>query len=211
MAKQMAFMFDSSACIGCKTCQVACKNINDSPLDVILRRVYAYEGGTWKNTDTLAAPDDLFAYSVSISCNHCANPACVANCPTGAMQKDEETGIVWNDHDVCIGCGTCVNSCPYSAPRVNVEANVVDKCNFCKDEIDKGRTPACVGICPVRALDFGDIEELKAKYGEGDCEVAPLPANSTNPSLVLIPHPKAQASGSAAGEIVSLDEELLLD
>lgn len=207
---QLGFMFDSSACIGCKTCQIACKNINDMPVGVILRRVYSYENGTWENAKLLSAPSDLFAYNVSVSCNHCASPACVENCPTGAMQKDPETGIVWNDHEVCIGCQTCVASCPYGAPSLNSASNLVSKCDFCKSEIEKGNDPACVAICPVRALEFGDLEELKAKYGEGDCEIEPLPSDTTGPSLVLIPHPKAVASGSGVGGVVSLEEELLL-
>ncbi len=74
----------------------------------------------------------MFGYFVSLACNHCSSPACVANCPTGAMQKDEETGIVWTDHDVCIGCKTCETACPYGAPTYGEEEGYMLKCDMCR-------------------------------------------------------------------------------
>ena len=106
---QYGFYFDSAKCTGCKTCQVACKENYHLPTHNLFRRVYHYAGGSWEPTEAgFYAPVDTFSYQVSMSCNHCADPACVAACPTGAMQKDPETGIVTTDHELCAGCQACV-------------------------------------------------------------------------------------------------------
>lgn len=208
MSKQMGFYVNSADCIGCKACQVACADRNDLPVGVLYRRVLAYEGGTWVKSDRLEVPSDLFGYYVSISCNHCQKPACVENCPTGAMTKDEATGIVHSDPETCIGCGTCVSVCPYDAPKIRDDLGVSGKCDMCMDDLNRGGRPACVAICPLRALEFGDLDELREKHGEGNMEVEPLPGATTEPSLVLEPHRAAKKSGSAAGFFVSLPEEL---
>ena len=206
---QYGFYFDSARCTGCKTCQVACKECNHLPADVLWRRVFDYQGGSWEKTEAgFYSPVDVYAYRVSMACNHCANPACFANCPVGAIAKDPETGIVTVDRDVCIGCKTCITACPYEVPAFDEEAGTVSKCDMCQSEIAQGRKPVCVLSCPMRALDFGDIEELKATYGAGNVEVAPLPADSTGPSLVLNPHPKAQPSVQGTGIVVNFDYEL---
>ena len=207
---QYGFYFDSEACIGCKTCQMACKNKNDLPVGTLYRRVLEWENGTWEKSDggVMRAPQDMFGYFVAISCNHCENPACVAVCPSGAMQKDPDTGIVWTDHNVCIACRSCEQSCPYGAPHYRTDLRYMTKCDFCKDRLEAGRDPMCVSVCALRALKWGDIDELRAEYGEGDVEVEPLPQNSTDPHLVLIPHPKAPKTGSGIGEDPSLDYEL---
>ena len=206
---QYGFYFNSAACTGCKTCQVACKEYHKLPAANLYRHVTNYAGGSWEETaGGHHVPKDVFGYFVSMGCNHCADPACVANCPTGAMQKDPDTGIVWTDHEVCIACGTCNTACPYGAPQVNEETGYTVKCDMCADEIALGRKPVCVAACPMRALDFGDYSELLAKYGEGDVEIEPLPANTTNPCTIINPHPKAQKSGEGTGSVVTLGEEL---
>ena len=173
------------------------------------RRVVNYGSNSWeKSSDGYYEPKNPFGYFTSIACNHCDNPACVANCPTGAMQKDDDTGIVWTDHDVCIGCRMCQLSCPYDAPSFDEEAGYMRKCDMCKDEIEKGRKPACVAGCLGRCLDWGPIDELREKYGKGEVETAPLPKNVTDPNLVLIPHKSAKPSGSDEGRILNMDEEL---
>ena len=206
---QYAFYFDSDACTGCKACQVACKETYQLGSDNLYRRVYNYQGGSWAlNGSETYVPDGVFGYFVSVGCNHCTDPACVANCPTGAMQKDEETGAVWTDHEVCIGCKTCQTACPYGAPTYSEDDGFMLKCDMCADERSVGRKPVCVAACPMRALDFGTRDELVAKYSEGDVEVEPLPRDTTGPNLILNPHRKAQKSGSGAGFVANLDEEL---
>lgn len=207
---QYAFHFNSDVCTGCKTCQVACKETYKLPVNNLYRKVLNYQGGSWDYDDAIKAyvPNGVFGYFVSLACNHCTNPACVANCPTGAMQKDEETGIVWTDHDVCIGCKTCETSCPYGAPTFGEDEGYMLKCDMCKDEIAKGGVPICVIACPMRALDFGTREEMVDKYGEGDVEIEPLPQNTTDANLIVTPHRNSQKSGSGTGELVNFEEEL---
>lgn len=207
---QYAFYFNSAACTGCKTCQVACKETYALPAANLWRRVYNYTGGSWEANEAIGGyiPKDVFGYCVSAACNHCVDPACVENCPTGAMQKDGETGIVWVDQEVCIGCKTCTTTCPYDAPSYLEEEGVMSKCDMCKARVEDDLMPVCVAGCPMRALDFGTRDGLLAKYGEGDIEVEPLPKDATNASTILIPHPKAQKTGMGTGELVTLAEEV---
>ncbi|MDR2715171.1 MAG: 4Fe-4S dicluster domain-containing protein [Coriobacteriaceae bacterium] len=197
MSKQMAFYVDTSVCVGCKTCEIACKDEKNLSVGPRPRYVRALMGGSWKadekNPTVLRQDIPVFSYHVSISCNHCANPFCVAVCPAGSMQKDEETGIVSNDHETCIGCESCYAACPYKAPQLVVEDNLVYKCDFCRELLDMGMAPACVETCPMRALSYGDYDELVKKYGDIR-DIEPLPDSSqTLPSLVLKPHPDIKA------------------
>ena len=111
---QYGFFFDNARCTGCKTCMMACKDYNDLNLETAFRKVYDYEGGTWKEEAGGTYSCDSWVYHVSLSCQHCENPACVANCPTTAMHKDKETGLVSVDATKCIGCGYCAMVCPYN-------------------------------------------------------------------------------------------------
>lgn len=175
----LGFFFDQTTCIGCRTCQIACKDRHDLEPGACLRRVTSFEVGTFPQVKS---------YHTSVSCNHCENPACVANCPTGAMYKDAESGIVLHDDDVCIGCKTCVASCPYGAPQVAAELDdLIVKCDTCKPLREAGLNPTCVDACPMRALDFGDVDELRAKYGADlVSDVACLPsAEVTGPNLLI--------------------------
>ncbi len=206
MAKQLAFYFDASACMGCKTCQVACKDKNNLSLGVNWRRVHQYGGGTWVPQGNFTVPNNTFVYSVSVACNHCEKPICVEVCPTQAMHKRED-GVVLIDADKCIGCRYCEWACPYSAPQFNETVGKMTKCNFCEDLLAKGENPACVDACPMRALNYGDIGELRSKLGTVSA-IEPLPeANLTFPSLVITPNRHSQASGKGTGKILDLVEE----
>ncbi|MBR2835278.1 MAG: 4Fe-4S dicluster domain-containing protein [Coriobacteriales bacterium] len=175
---QYGFYFDMARCIGCKTCQIACKDVNDLPVGILYRKATNYEVGNFPNVG---------AFSFSTSCNHCANPACVANCPVGAMQKDEETGIVSVDQSICIGCRTCTLVCPYGVPQMREDLGVSSKCDACARLRALGEQPACVNACPARALDFGDLEELAQKYGPELANEFPVmgSAEATQPSVLI--------------------------
>jgi len=108
-------------------------------------------------------------------------------CPTGAMYKRKDDGIVLVNKEVCIGCGTCEVACPYDAPVLNAKEQKMGKCDFCVDQIIQGKDPYCVGACPVRAIHYGDISDLRNKYGTLD-KIEGMPEPETKPSLVIVPH-----------------------
>jgi anaerobic dimethyl sulfoxide reductase subunit B (iron-sulfur subunit) len=208
MAKQLGFYLDASACNGCKACAIACKSKNALPVGINWRRVYDYIGGGWvqhPDSSTLVLPNNVFAYSVSVACQHCQNPLCVEVCPAGAMSKNAD-GIVLIDADKCIGCRYCEWACPYGAPQFDEAAGVMTKCDMCQDLQAQGENPACVDACVMRALQFGELSELQAKYGTVNA-IEPLPPSElTEPALVLTPHKHAQASGTGTGEILGVSE-----
>jgi anaerobic dimethyl sulfoxide reductase subunit B (iron-sulfur subunit) len=208
MAKQLAFYFDSSACTGCKTCQVACQDKNNLPASMKWRRVFNYGGGTWVPKDAVLVPNAVFNYYMSTACMHCQSPLCLEACPTAAISKRAD-GVVLIDASKCVGCRYCEWACPYGAPVFDPAAGVMTKCTFCQDLLAQGQSPACVAACPMRALDFGELTELQAKYGTQVNAVEPLPsAEFSHPSVVIEPHRHAQMSGQGTGRILDLPEEV---
>lgn len=183
---QLGFYFDITLCIGCRTCQIACKDKNDLDIGILFRRVKAFETGVYPNPGS---------YNYSSACNHCSNAKCVTGCPTGAMHYSDD-GTVQHDADVCIGCRYCTWNCPYGAPQFIQEKGVVGKCDSCKNLREAGENPACVDSCPMRCLEFGDLDELRAEYGSGLVqEISVLPsADVTNPSLLINPKPCSLSS-----------------
>ncbi|MFR4802833.1 MAG: 4Fe-4S dicluster domain-containing protein [Eggerthellaceae bacterium] len=103
---------------------------------------------------------DVYAYHVSLSCNHCERPECVHVCPTGAMHKNE-LDLVCVDAKKCIGCGYCTMACPYHAPSIDPFSRQSSKCDGCSDRVSEGKLPICVEACPLRALAFGRPDELR--------------------------------------------------
>lgn len=208
MAKQLGFYFDATACNGCKACMIACKSENNLPVGVNFRRVYQYGGGSWvphPQDASIMLPNNVFAYPLSVSCNHCEDPTCVNVCPAQAIYKRAEDGVVLIDADKCIGCRYCEWSCPYGAPQFD-ESGTMSKCDFCYELLDKGEEPFCTSACVMRALEFGDINELRAKYGD-QASIEPLPTQEiTKPALVIKPHKHAQVSGSGSGRLLELEE-----
>lgn len=174
---QKGFYFDMTTCIGCRTCQIACKDKNGLKVGTLFRQVKAFETGAYPKPGV---------YHFSSTCNHCENPKCVEGCPTGAMHKLED-GIVAHNKDRCIGCRYCIWNCPYSVPQFIEELGKVGKCDFCKDLIDQGENPVCVDACPMRAIQWGELDDLKAKYGSvstSDLPILPL-SSVTNPSTLI--------------------------
>ena len=180
---QLGFYYDMTLCTSCKVCQIACNDKNNLEVGTLFRKVHDTEGGTFPKA---------WSYHISIACNHCAEPKCVKNCPTGALHKREIDGIVLVDKQKCIGCKMCTWSCPYGAPKYLEKEGKAGKCDFCVDLIDKGEDPACVASCNMRVLKYGDIEELRKKYNKGTTDVKGLPDSGiTHPSLVINPNKEA--------------------
>ena len=176
----LGFYVDLQRCIGCRTCQVACKDRRDlQSAGPRPRRVDSFECGTYP---------DVSLFHLALSCNHCDEPACVAGCPTAALHKADD-GTVQYDADRCVVCRNCMTVCPYGAPQHDEDANLIAKCDACKALRDAGRNPVCVDACPMRAIEFGELDELRAAHG-GDLtsELPVLPsADVTHPNLLLRP------------------------
>ena len=191
--EQLGFIHNNVDCIGCRACEMACKDKNGLPAGPRFRRVQYIEGGTYP---------DVFAYKVNVSCNHCAEPACLPTCPTGAIFKRKDNGIVDIDSSLCIGCRRCEAACPYGAPQYDPIEQTVKKCNMCIDEIEVGRKPYCVMACMMRVLDIGPIDQLRdGSYdtkatGPADTVVKQVKnftnPELTNPSIVFVPHSKGR-------------------
>ena len=113
-----AFSFDGTRCTGCKTCEMACRDYHDLGVGPAFRTVHEYAGGIWTQNDEGAWEHDVFAFYVSMSCNHCTNPVCLRFCTSDAIAKDD-FGFVRVDVERCTGCQVCALSCPYHAPRFN--------------------------------------------------------------------------------------------
>ena len=176
---KLGFYFDATMCTGCRTCQVACKDKNRLDVGTLYREVKDYEVGAYP---------DVKWYHLTMSCNHCENPACVAKCPTGAMYIAED-GTVIHDDALCIGCQTCVAACPYGAPKYIAETQKVGKCDDCAAIRAAGGNPVCVDACPLRALEFGDLDELAAKHAGENLlsvdELAVVTGADTKPSYIV--------------------------
>ena len=173
---QKGFYYDSTACTGCKTCQIACKDVNDLKVGENFRKVYSFEGGTFPNT---------WGYFLSLGCNHCENPKCAENCPTGAIYKRDKDGLVVQDREKCIGCKMCLWSCPYGRPQFIEEEKKAGKCDGCANLVDQGLNPVCVDSCPMRAIEFGEIDELRAKYGDNRDLNVLVDSNLTKPNVII--------------------------
>lgn len=191
MGKQLGFYIDQSRCSGCKACQIACKDKNDLEVGRLFRRVSETKGGSFAPSGK-AYIQDVFAYYTSIACNHCEDPKCVKNCPSGAMNKRTEDGVVVVDESKCVGCRYCTWACPYGAPQYNPSKGKMSKCDFCLDLQDKGEEPACVAACPLQVIEFGPIEELRKKYGSLADVKDLTPSSVTKPNIVIKPHKGAE-------------------
>ncbi|HLO32282.1 MAG TPA: DmsC/YnfH family molybdoenzyme membrane anchor subunit [Anaerolineales bacterium] len=190
-----AFSFDAAFCSGCKACQAACKDKNNLPTGVLWRRVYEVSGGNWQQNGD-AWQNTVFAYNLSISCNHCAYPKCAGVCPVDAYVLRQD-GIVFLDTTKCVGCGYCAWACPYGAPQYNADVGHMTKCDFCFDQLERGLPPVCVAACPMRVLDYGEAwtepvlpgNEMRLWETPPEAHPYPLPGYShSQPRLVIKPH-----------------------
>ena len=168
---------DLRRCIGCQACAAACKMANNVPQDIFWTRALT-DGGDMMDTPAGEFPDISMRY-ITVSCQHCENPACAKVCPVGATYKDPETGVVRQDYDKCIGCRMCMSACPYNGVRSfnweepvfhtdyamgskdapEHQQHVVEKCTFCYHRTSQGIEPACMHLCVGRARFWGDLDD----------------------------------------------------
>jgi anaerobic dimethyl sulfoxide reductase subunit B (iron-sulfur subunit) len=139
---------------------------------------------------------DLFVSFMIRCCYHCDEPECVEACPVQAIQKRKEDGVVLVDRESCIGkdnCNLCLDACLYGAPQFGDEENAkMQKCEFCIDRLAEGKNPICVDSCPMRALDAGPIDVLKARYGDITEAEGFVHSSKLRPSIIF--KPKAKVS-----------------
>jgi formate dehydrogenase iron-sulfur subunit len=169
---RMGFFTDTSICIGCKACEVACKEWNLVPQDGPLRLT----GDSYDNTGALGAStwrhvafveqqrgDQGLRWLMSSDvCKHCSSAACLEVCPTGALFRTE-FGTVVVQPDICNGCGYCVPACPFGVIDRREEDGRAFKCTLCYDRLKDGLEPACATACPTDSIQFGELEELRAR------------------------------------------------
>ncbi|MFH1382524.1 MAG: 4Fe-4S dicluster domain-containing protein [Chloroflexota bacterium] len=179
---QRGFYFDQSRCSGCDACTVACKQWHNHDRQVANWR--------WLTTLEEGKFPDVSVSFLTLTCLHCAHPACIEACPANAITKRKEDGVVLVDQNKCLGkeaCGSlCLEACSYQAPKFGTEANAkMEKCDFCLDRIDAGQEPMCVSACPLRALDAGPLDELKKKYGTLSKVPGFVPDAKLGPAIVF--------------------------
>ena len=145
-----AMVIDTRACIGCSDCVAACKVENELPDGVRWDFVSETTSGTYPS---------LFTAFFSERCNQCSNAPCVPVCPVGATYQWNDSNIVVVDAGKCIGCQACIGACPYEARRILQPAGYIGKCTFCVHRVQNGSDPACVAVCPTRAMHFGLLDE----------------------------------------------------
>src|SRR5438034_2632513 len=166
----MGFFTDTSVCIGCKACEVACKEWNAIPEDGLLFTGMSYDntGGlsasTWRHVAFIEQPTgsegDIRWLMSSDVCKHCTEAACLDVCPTGALMRTE-FGTVVVQEDVCNGCGYCVPACPFGVIDRRRDDGRAWKCTLCYDRLGAGLEPACAKACPTESIQFGSLLELR--------------------------------------------------
>jgi formate dehydrogenase iron-sulfur subunit len=170
---EVSKLIDISKCIGCKACQVACSEWND------VRDVIGVNVGVYDNPPDLSADSwTVMRYSEieengklewlirKDGCMHCAEPGCLKACPSPGAIVQYSNGIVDFVEEHCIGCGYCIEGCPFNVPRLSKKDNKVYKCTLCSDRVAVNLEPACVKTCPTGAISFGSKEDMKELAAE---------------------------------------------
>jgi formate dehydrogenase iron-sulfur subunit len=172
---RMGFFTDTSVCIGCKACEVACKEWNHVPEDGLQFTGMSYDNteglgaDTWRHVafieQPLAGPDADGGVRWLMSsdvCKHCTHAACLDVCPTGALFRTE-FGTVVVQEDICNGCGYCIPACPYGVIDQRRGDGRAWKCTLCYDRLRVGATPACAQACPTESIQFGPLALLRER------------------------------------------------
>ncbi len=208
---RMGFFTDTSVCIGCKACEVACKEWNAVPEDGLLLTGMSYDNtqalgaSTWRHVAFIEKPaddaGDLRWLMSSDVCKHCTEAACLDVCPTGALMRTE-FGTVVVQEDVCNGCGYCIPACPFGVIDQRRGDGRAWKCTLCYDRLGAGLQPACAKACPTDSIQFGPVDELRAR---AQLRVAELHDAGT-PGARLYGEDPADGVGGTGAFFLLLDE-----
>jgi formate dehydrogenase iron-sulfur subunit len=168
----VGFLTDATICIGCKACEVACKQWNQLPADAA-SDIFTLTGFSYDNTVDLGAttwrhvafveratPTGVAWLMLSDVCKHCVHAGCLDACPTGAIIRTEFGTVIIQDN-VCNGCGYCVPACPFGVPQIDHDDGGSHKCTLCYDRLRGGLSPACATACPTGSIRFGEVDELR--------------------------------------------------
>jgi len=193
--RRWGMLVDISRCIGCQACTVACSMENLPPLGQFRTTVLQYE------VDSGVAGEPPAMVSLPRLCNHCDEPPCIPVCPVQATYQRED-GIVLVDADRCVGCGYCVQACPYDARFINKETQTADKCTFCEHRLEDGLLPACVETCVGGARVIGDLNdpdsEISTRLRDNADDVKVLkPGQKTRPRVYYLGLPEVFVDGVA--------------
>jgi formate dehydrogenase iron-sulfur subunit len=206
---RMGFFTDTSVCIGCKACEVACKEWNGVPEDGLLLTGMSYDNSqslsasTWRHVAFIEQPagsgsgngrEGLRWLMSSDVCKHCTEAACLDVCPTGALMRTEFGTVVVQD-DVCNGCGYCVSACPFGVIARRESDGGAHKCTLCYDRLGDGLTPACAKACPTESIQFGPLGELRER-AQG--RVAELHDAGTSEAQLYLADPSDGIGGAGA-------------
>ncbi|HUN89632.1 MAG TPA: formate dehydrogenase subunit beta [Terriglobales bacterium] len=161
-------LIDTTTCIGCKACEVACVEWNDMPFQpTMFDNTYQTMPDTnwnyWNliKFDEVSNPDGTFQWLMrKHQCMHCADPGCLAACPADGAIVQYENGIVDFQQENCIGCQFCTSGCPFNVPKFNPTTKKVYKCTLCSDRVGQGLEPACIKACPTGCLHFGTKDDM---------------------------------------------------
>lgn len=148
---EYALFFDAGRCVGCFTCEVACKQENNLPVGP--RWIRVVQIGPRRKEGKIITSFSL------VRCRHCSHPPCREACPVRAIDRTRN-GVVLIDQELCIGCCECVEACPFGALQFHAAKGTVGKCTLCIDRIARGSIPSCVQHCPYHALFYGDLNEI---------------------------------------------------
>ena len=177
-----AFLTDSTLCIGCKACEVACKEWNGIPGDGLTWSGFSYDNtgalghSSWRHVKFVednaalpglggdAAQQATWTFSSDV-CKHCENAGCLEACPTGAIVRTEFGGV-FVQPDICNGCSYCVVACPFGVVQKDEHDGRAFKCTFCYDRQRAGMVPACAKACPTESIKFGEIDDLRLRAQE---------------------------------------------
>jgi Fe-S-cluster-containing dehydrogenase component/DMSO reductase anchor subunit len=195
--EQYRFAFDMGACVGCHSCEAACAEQNGLPPGTAWRRVGEIEGGDFPHTRRL---------HLSMSCNHCLEPACLIGCPTQAYVK-LPNGVVAHQADECIGCQYCTWNCPYSVPVFQPDRRIVTKCDMCLPRLDQGLEPACVGACPTRAISVERVDVAAWREEHSAADAPLLPSSDLTLSTTRYELPEGIPVGTFGGSDWALQPE----
>ena len=167
--EQVCKLVDTTTCIGCKACEIACQEWNDLPFattsfDNTYQTMPHTEWNFWnliKFNERPQADGGMMWLMRKDQCMHCAEPGCLAACPSDSAIVQYANGIVDFQQDHCIGCGYCITGCPFDIPRFNPATKKVYKCTLCSDRVSSGLEPACIKACPTGCLHFGTKDDMK--------------------------------------------------